>query len=150
MTAVIEKNTTETARTQFEELISTYAPYINLDDFQLNNESEYVELLQSIQDHKYLTNEGIPFEITMEQALFSWFENVFDPMTRMIDEEGLLWAFPGVPRGELFMWVTSHWHFLKQESGRDISFEEAVNSYGARFGAGVISRFYYRMKRLAA
>jgi hypothetical protein len=150
MTEAIERNVTETAREQFEALISTYAPYINLNDFQLSNESEYVELLQNIQDHKYLTNEGIPFEITMEQALFSWFENVFDPMTRMIDEEGLLWAFPGISRGELFMRVTSHWNFLKQESGRDVGFEEAVNSYGARFGAGVISRFLYRIKRLAA
>ena len=150
MTVTITNNGTETGRQRFEGLLNTYAPYIKNSDFQLKSENEFDEVLQNIQDHKYLTNERIPFEISMEQALFSWYENVFHPMTLMIDEEGLLWSFPGTTRGELFLWVTRHWHFLKQERGRAVSFEEAVYSYGMKFGVGAFSRFLYRMKLLAA
>ncbi len=149
MTVTMEKDITKTAREEFEQLIK-FAHEIKHDDFRLTSESEYAEVLQSIKDHKYLTNEIIPFEITMEQALFSWYENVYHPMTRAIDKEGLLWSFPGATRGELFLWVTRHWHFLKQEKGRDISVEEAVYSYGKKFGTGAFNRFLYRMKLMAA
>ena len=149
MNAMIERNVTKTAREQFDELIK-YAPEIQSDDFRLTTEAEYAEVLQSIQDHKYLTNEVIPFEITMDQALFSWYENVYQPLMRAIDEEGLLLSFPGATRGELFLWVTRHWHFLKQEKGREIAVEEAVYSYGAKFGMGAFNRFLYRMKLVAA
>ena len=150
MTAMIEQKTTRTAREQFEQLTNTYGLYIQQDDFRLTSESEYAEVLQSIQDHKYLTNEDIPFEITMEQALFSWYENIYHPVTRVLDEEGLLWSFPNATRAELFLWVTRHWHFLKQEKGREVSVEEAVFDYGKQFGKGVVSRLFYRMKLMAA
>jgi hypothetical protein len=149
MTATIEKNVTKTAREQFEEL-TTYAPEIFNDDFRLTNENEYAEVIESINAHKYLTNEIIPFEITLEQALFSWYENVYQPIMRAIDEEGLLISFPGATRGELFLWVTRHWHFLKQEKGREVSVEEAVCSYGAKYGMGAFNRFLFRLKMVAA
>jgi hypothetical protein len=150
MTATNDTRVATTAREQFEQWIETYAPYIMLDGFQLTSEHEYAEVLQNIQDHKYLTNEGIPFEITMEQALFSWYENVYHPVAMVIEEEGLIWFFPEATRGELFLWVTRHWHFLKQDKGRDISVEEAVHSFGQTFGKGAFNRFLYRLKRLAA
>jgi hypothetical protein len=150
MTVTTETKATQTARERFEQLISTYAPEIQQDGFRLTSESEYAEGLQSIQDHKYLTNEGIPFEITMEQTLFSWYENVYHPVTRVMDEEGLLRSFPGATRGELFLWVTRHWHFLKLEKGRDISVEEAVHSYGRNYGVGIFNRFLHRVKGVAA
>jgi hypothetical protein len=101
-------------------------------------------------DHKYLTNEIIPFEISMGQAIFSWYENVFMPIMRVIDEDNLLLSFPGATRAELFLWVTRHWHFLKKEAKRDVSPDEAVYSYGAKFGIGGFNRFLYKLKMLAA
>jgi hypothetical protein len=149
MNATLEKNVTKTAREQFEEL-KKYAPDIFNDDFRLTNDSEYAELVQSIMDHKYLTNEFIPFEISMEQAVFSWFENVYLPIMQTIDGENLLLSFPGAVRAELFLWVTRHWHYLKNEQGREVSAEEAVYSYGAKFGLGSFNRFIYKLKLLAA
>jgi hypothetical protein len=150
MNATTENNVTKTARQQFEELIQTSALYLKNDGFQLMNESEYAEVLQNIQDHKYLVNEGIPFEITMDQALFAWYENVYHPVMRAVDEVGLPWSFPGATRGELFLWVTRHWHFLKQEKGREISAEEAARSYRSKFGKSLFSWLFSRTKPKAA
>jgi hypothetical protein len=150
MTMTNEQQAPKTAREQFEQLISAYAPYIKHDDFRLTSESEYAEVLQSIQDHKYLTNEVIPFEITMDQALFSWYENVYFPINQVMEEEGLLSSFPDATRGELLLWVTRHWHFLKQEKGRDVTIKGAVYSFGTKYGKGAFNRFLCRMRRLAA
>ncbi len=141
-----ERNMNQTARQQFEQMIHLYAPYLDRDDFQLTSESEYAEVLQSIQDHKYLINKEIPFEISMDEALFAWYENVYHPMTRAIDGEGLLWFFPGATRGELFLRVTRHWNFLKQEKGGEISINGAVHSFGTKFGKRAFNRLLYWMK----
>lgn len=145
-----EKVSTGSARERFEHLIEQYASYIPLRDLRFTSEDEYAEILQGILDHKYLTNERIPFEITLDQALFSWHENVYFPLIHAIEEEGLEWSFPEATRGELLLWVTRHWHFLKQEKGPGVSAEEAVHSYGRKFGAGVFNRLLFRIRSLAA
>ena len=148
------KNMTEeavnlTARERFERL-AAFDNVLPQNGFQLANEAEYAEVLQSIEDHKYLINERIPFEISMEQALFSWCENVYHPVMQAIDESGLVHAFPGATRGELFMWVTRHWHFLKQAGHPDVTIEAAVNSYDTQFGSGLFTRLLNRIRAIAA
>lgn len=150
MNATTEKNVTGTARQRFEQLIQAHAPYVPKQDLQFKSDGEYAEILQNILDHKYLTNERIPFEITMEQALFSWYENVYYPLMHAIEMEGLEWSFPDATRGELLLWVSRHWHFLKEERGPGTCAEEAVRSYGSQFGNGVFNRLLLRIRGLAA
>ena len=138
------------ARGRFEELLRTHAPYLGPQDFQFTEDWEYEETLQSIQDHKYLVNERIPYEITLEEALFSWYENVYHPVSQAIEDEGLEACFPGATRGELFLWVSRHWHFLERESGHAVSAWEAARSYAQRFGTGFFGRLITRIRSLAA
>ena len=42
-----------------------------------------------INTHKWLINETIPFEITFDQAVFSWYENAYLPMMMAIRDTGL-------------------------------------------------------------
>jgi len=145
----MEGKSTPSARDRFEHLFA-FATEFKQDGFRLANENEYAEVMRSIEDHKYLTNERIPFEISMDQAVFSWYENVYHPIMQAIDEAGLVFAFPDTSKAQLFMQVTSHWHFLKQEGGQDISATAAAYSYGDRFGSGIFSRLLTRMKLLVA
>jgi hypothetical protein len=140
---------THPARDRFEKLVPQSYEFMD-HGFRLANEAEYAQVLQGIEAHKYLTNEKIPFEITMDEALFSWYENVYRPIDRAIEEAGLMHDFPEATRAQLFLWVTNHWHFLKLESGREVSAEEAAYSYGNRFGSGVFHRFLNRVKQLVA
>jgi hypothetical protein len=150
MNAINETTLAGTSRQRFEDVIRTSAPYIDLGDFQLSTDEEYDELLQGIENHKYWTNEAIPFEISLEDALFSWYENVYHPITRAMEDEALAWSFPSVSRGELFLWVTRHWHFLKEQQGREVGTDEAVRSFGAKFGVGALNRFRHRVKQMVA
>jgi len=136
------------ARARFEQLIDQAAEFRG-EDFQLTSDAEYAEVLQSIEDHKYLTNENIPYEIRMDQALFCWYENLYRPMMQAVDGTALRLAFPAATRGQLFLWVSRHWHFLKEHQGPETSFQEAAISYGARFGSGVM-RLVNRVRLLAA
>jgi len=108
------------------------------------------ELLHQIEEHKYLTNQNIPFEISMEDAYESWNMLVYSPLSSAIEEEGLGHAFPETAKGELFLWVSRHWYFMKKGGTVEVSAREAVLDYGTRFAHGALTRFGFFMKRLAA
>lgn len=150
MNTALAEHVNESARGRFEQMIRDFAPYIPSEDLQFATEEEYAEILKHIEDHKYLTNENIPFEITMEQTLFSWYENVYFPLMQAIEEEGLEWSLPNTTRGELLLWVTRHWHYLKQEKGPNVGPRDAVRSFGSQFGTNALRRLVFRLKSLAA
>jgi len=138
------------AREHFEELLRVHAPYLDPKGFQFTADWEYEETLQSVQDHKYLVNERIPYEISLEEAFFSWHENVYHPVSQAIEDEGLEAFFPEATRGELFLWVSRHWHFLESEAGHPVSAWKAARSYARRFGSGFLGRVLLRIRSLAA
>lgn len=136
----------KSARAQFEELIK-YAPEFVNEDFQLEYEAEYEEVLKHIAEHKYLTNELIPYEINNMETIFSWYENVYQPITLAIDQLGLAAAFPGKTRAQMFLWVCRHWHYLKAEKKAFVSVEEATCSFGAKFSRKPLMRLFFRIQQ---
>jgi len=108
------------------------------------------ELLHQIEEHKYLANQNIPYEISLEEAFESWNMLVFGPLSDAIEAEGLDRAFPEVGKGELFLWVSRHWHYMKQNLGDDVTVRQAVLDFGTRFAPDAISRFGFFLKRVAA
>jgi len=108
------------------------------------------ELLHQVEEHKYLANQTIPFEISMEDAYESWSMLVHAPLSEAIASEGLERAFPDFAKGELYLWVSKHWYFMKKDTGIEVSAREAVLDFGSRFGRGAVTRFAYFLKRIAA
>lgn len=52
---------------------------------------EVSQLIQKyVETHKWFCNESIPFEISFEQAVFSWHENVYQPLVRALFRSQLL------------------------------------------------------------
>ena len=108
------------------------------------------ELLHQIEEHKYLANETIPFEISMEEAYESWSLLVHTPLSQAIEAEGLDKAFPAVAKGELYLWVSRHWYFMKKNGTVEVTAQDAVLDFGSRFASHALSRFGFFLKRVAA
>ena len=108
------------------------------------------ELLHHVEEHKYLANQTIPYEISMEEAFDSWNMLVAAPLSESIENEGLNRAFADTGKGELFLWVSRHWHYMKQNSDFDVTAREAVLDFGTRFSHDAITRFAFFLKRVAA
>ncbi len=86
-------------------------------------------LLKHIELHKYLINEAIPYEISFDQAIFSWMENVYTPMINAMHRFKLGKQFPMFSEPELFRRVQDHLHFLSIEKGLTIYPEDAIISF---------------------
>jgi hypothetical protein len=108
------------------------------------------ELLHQIEEHKYLANQTIPFEISMEEAYESWSLLVHAPLSEAIETEGLDKAFPEVAKGELYLWVSRHWYFMKKNGTVEVTAREAVLDFGARFADNALNRFGFFLKKVAA
>jgi hypothetical protein len=107
------------------------------------------ELLHDVLEHKYLINQTIPGEISVEDAYESWDLLVHAPLSEAIVESGLERAFPEAAKGELFRWVSDHWHFMKKGDTIDVSAQEAVLDFGSKYAHDAMTRFGFFLKKIA-
>lgn len=108
--------------------------------FQLAGEQEWRELADHIEVHKYLINQDIKRPVTWEEAVFSWLENVYRPLSYAIDRWEIRRAFPGKTDGQLYLAISTHWHFLK-ERNPSVTPEDAARDFAAQYGTGIASWF---------
>jgi hypothetical protein len=108
----------------------------------------YDELVRHINGHKYYMNLARSDEIDFRDAVRSWYENVYRPIARVIEEEHLLDAFPGRTVADLYVWIVRHWDELKGKYGQAYPLRKAAVDYREQFGRRAGSRFAGFWRRL--
>lgn len=116
--------------------------------FPVSTTGRYDELIQHIYGHKYYLNERQTVEIPLEQAVTSWYQNVYRPIVDVIHESRMIGRFPDRTETDLYLWIVRHWDALKRQYGEDVPVHAAAHDYSARFGRGVMARMWTRLKRL--
>jgi hypothetical protein len=78
---------------------------------------------------------GLDFkrDISDEEAVSDWYDNVYMPIVRAIREENVLKHFPGRTETDLYLWIIDHKHFLTEASGSDITPEDAAADYARNY-----------------
>jgi hypothetical protein len=115
--------------------------------FNLEQEcSEWVlkQLNDYINTHKWLVNEKIPYEITIEQAFFSWYENVFRPQAAAM-EKTCIYSSIKKNKSALFDLVSKKKYFMVTMGLIDATYEEACWKIIYAEAKG-LKRFFARMK----
>ncbi|NBC29977.1 MAG: transcriptional regulator [Spirochaetes bacterium] len=126
-------------RTRFNRLIPGY-------DLVFTEPGRYDEVQHHIEVHKYYLNQSYVGEISFEDAMVSWYNNVFRPIIDLIEAENILARFPGRTPEDLYMWIVKHWDELKQKYGSDFPIQEAARDFATRFGKD----FRTRLREAAA
>jgi hypothetical protein len=83
--------------------------------------------------HKYYLNENIKDEILFDDALVSWFNNVYNPVMTIIRDQWLLVNFPGRTEADLYVWIIKHWDFLKKKY-KAYSLAKAAQDFSVKYG----------------
>lgn len=107
---------------------------------ELSDDAQWDELTDHVRVHRYLVNEAIPWTITWEEAVFSWFENVFRPVEQATRTWEVRHAFPTMTRGQLYLAIATHWHYLKAND-QSVTPTEAAIDFAATFGQGIARLF---------
>ncbi|HAJ37043.1 MAG TPA: hypothetical protein DCL15_15285 [Chloroflexi bacterium] len=80
---------------------------------ELTEPGRYQILLRHIQVHQYLRNldlerEGSDHRLTWEEAVASWYDNVYLPMVEAIRSHDLMSSFPKRTEADLYLWIAFH------------------------------------------
>jgi hypothetical protein len=123
--------------------------------FTVTSPGRYDELAQHIFGHKYYLNEYRAVEIPLEEAILSWYRNVYRPIVDVIRDNNLMSRFPGRTVTDLYLWIVKRWDELKTQYGEDFPVQAAAEEYSARFGRShgrrlldIIQRLGVRIRRL--
>mgnify|MGYP003469684883 CR=1 FL=1 len=108
----------------------------------------YDVIYNHILTHKYYMNLHKSEEITMEDAILSWFNNVYMPLAVNINKRHILRSFPHRTIGDLYVWIVRYWGDLKTKFGDDVPIEEAVNNFTKKYKIPFYKRFLNRCKSI--
>ncbi len=101
---------------------------------------QYDLVLEHILVHKYYINQGKSVEIPFDEALRSWYGEVYRPIARICDEARILARFPGRTTSDLYVYIVRHWDGLKRKFGLAYPVEAAARDYSKRYGRGFAER----------
>ena len=93
----------------------------------------YDVIYNHILTHKYYMNQGKDEEVSMEEAILSWFNTVYLPIVTSVRKCHILHKFPRRTLGDMYVWIVRYWDSLKQNFGEHVSIDQAVQNFGRNF-----------------
>jgi len=85
----------------------------------------YDALLEHIYVHRYYLGIEQNREVPWDEAVSSWYDNVFTPIISIVRKHNILNYFPQKTEADIYLWLIERIYYLKQQYGEDIDQEEA-------------------------
>ncbi len=102
----------------------------------LTEPDRYRQLLEHISVHRYFMGIDQNREVTWEEAVGSWYDNVYMPMVELIRAHNVLQYFPGRTEADLYAWLIKHQEALRLHHGGDyMTPEETVEDFLSKLPA---------------
>lgn len=105
--------------------------YWNLD---FTSPGQYDVIYNHILVHKYYINSSIQTEIPFNDAILSWFHNVYQPVMHVIKKHHLLRKFRNRTASDLYVWIIKQWDELKHKYGVEYTLDEATRNIAGNNG----------------
>ncbi len=108
----------------------------------------YDVIFNHILTHKYYINQNKEEEVTMEEAILSWFNTVYLPLVTSIRKKHILHNFPKRTLADMYVWIVRYWDELKQKFGDEIPIDEAVVDFDKKYKIPFFKRIINGVKRI--
>jgi nucleotide-binding universal stress UspA family protein len=87
---------------------------------------QYDAIEEQISVHRHFMRTKAEREITYEQAVVQWYDEIFFPVIEIIRERGILRDFPGRTETDLFLWISKYRKELEKSLEWKIDTEAAA------------------------
>lgn len=94
--------------------LDTLRPKANI---KLTVPDGFDRMLEHIAVHRYFMGLDLKRDISEEEAVTHWYDNVYKPITKVIRASKVLKEFPEKTEGDLYLWILDHQHYLAQQEG---------------------------------
>lgn len=99
-------------------------------------------LAEHVEVHNLYLNMTLAFNVTWDEALFSWYENIYTPLRRAVMTKRVRNAFPAKTTGELYLDISDHWFYLKE---RNENISADIAAYDFTYKNRGRNRFFSKM-----
>lgn len=101
---------------------------------------QYDVIYNHILTHKYFINQNQTEEIPMEDAILSWFNNVYLPVVTTIQKYKIMKYFRKNTVSDLYVWIITFYDELKKKFGDDLPLEQIVHDIKREKKFSLLSR----------
>ena len=108
----------------------------------------YDVIYNHILTHKYYINQKQEEELSMEDAILSWFNTVYLPIVSTVRDKHILRSFPKRTLSDMYVWTVRYWDELKTKFGTNLSIDEAVIDFKKNFKIPFYKRILNYFKRI--
>ncbi len=108
---------------------------------------QYDVIYNHILTHKYFINQNKKEEIPMEDAILSWFNNVYLPVVTTIQKYKIMKYFKKNTISDLYVWIIRFYDELKKKFGDELPLDQIVYDIKKQKKFSVISRIKNFVKR---
>lgn len=107
----------------------------------------YDVLIEHISAHRWYMGIDQKRPVEWEEAVLDWYDNIYLPLAKVIEDNKILQDFPNRTAGDLYLWIMDHRWYLREESGHDVGMQTAALSYDANY-MGWTRKVVRTMRRL--
>ncbi|HAK45835.1 MAG TPA: hypothetical protein DCO79_07950 [Spirochaeta sp.] len=87
----------------------------SIEGITFENNEGWNSLAEHVAVHNQYLNMMLKYNVSWDDALFSWYENVYTPLRREVMTARVRKAFPAKTSGELYLDISDHWFYLKEK-----------------------------------
>ena len=99
------------------------------DEFRVTHPGDYAEMLEHIAVRRYFMGLELSRDVSWEEAVRSWYETLYRPMTETIRTSGVMEDFPRRTDSDLYLFTARHLHELRMRFGDGVAPERAVEHF---------------------
>jgi hypothetical protein len=116
-------------------------------DIQLSLPGQYGRLWEHISAHRWYMGEARSEDVLYEEAVASWYDNVYIPLVGIIREHRILDEFPGRTEADLYLWVIDHQWYLREAGGGDVSLGQAADGFARAYSRRLLTKLKNLVRR---
>lgn len=109
----------------------------------------YDTLYEHIEVHRWFMGQERGQPVSLEEAAENWCQDIYRPLVRLASRLDLLKDFPTRTPTDLYLWLSRHMHFLRQEYGDEFPAEVAAEDFQERFSEVPVRKFFKDLVRTA-
>lgn len=99
------------------------------DEFRVTHPGDYAEMLEHVAVHRYFLGLELERDVAWAEAVRSWYETLYRPMTETIRASGVMQDFPRRTEADLYLFTARHLHELRMRFGDGVAPGRAVEHF---------------------
>ena len=102
---------------------------------EMTEAGQYGKLEEHIAVHRYFMGLDQKRDVSWEEAVAHWYDEVYLPVVELIRRQGILDEFPNRTETDLYLWLMDHRAALEEALGWEVPAESAAQHLASEHGA---------------